>query len=135
MKKITGLSAARLLFVCPSRSLMSWINLSSGFGFCLSSRPCASVRSVANIWRERKIHTPIRTTNGSQEINSATNHGTLSDCGRAVIEERRDRVLSFRAFSQRKNVVLKRCAGVSLIVRAIQRVDAGNRRRAARQWW
>jgi len=32
------------------------------------------------------MQTPIGATNGSQEINSDTNHGTLSDCGRAVIE-------------------------------------------------
>jgi len=37
------------------------------------------------ICRDRKIHTPISATNGSHEINSETNHGTLSDCGRAVI--------------------------------------------------
>jgi len=32
--------------------------------------------------RDRKIHTPISATNGSQEIRSETNHGTFSVCGR-----------------------------------------------------
>ncbi len=38
------------------------------------------------ICRDRNIQTPISATKGSQEISSDTNHGTLSDCGRAVIE-------------------------------------------------
>jgi hypothetical protein len=37
--------------------------------------------------------------------------------------EWRDRVFALRAFSQREGIVLKRYAGVRLIVRAIERVD------------
>jgi hypothetical protein len=38
------------------------------------------------IWRDRKIHTPISAMNGSHDTSSDTNHGTLSPCGRAVID-------------------------------------------------
>ena len=44
----------------------------------LAARPC--------ICRDRKIHTPISAMNGSHDTSSETNHGTLSCCGRAVIE-------------------------------------------------
>ena len=37
------------------------------------------------ICRDRKIQTPIRAMNGSQETRSPTNHGTLSCSGRAVM--------------------------------------------------
>ncbi len=62
------------------------------------TRPCASVSSLARllpkpmalppapcIWRERKIHTPIKAMKGSHETSRLTNHGTLSDGARAVI--------------------------------------------------
>jgi hypothetical protein len=39
--------------------------------------------------------------------------------------EWRDRIFAFRALSQREGVVLKRYASVSLVLRAIERVDAG----------
>jgi hypothetical protein len=41
--------------------------------------------------------------------------------------ERRNRVLAFRAFSQGDGVVFKGYAGVRLVVRAIECVDAGTR--------
>ena len=38
------------------------------------------------IWRDRNIHTPMSAMNGSHDTSSETNHGTLSDGGRAVME-------------------------------------------------
>ena len=38
------------------------------------------------ICRDKKIHTPISAMKGSHETKSDTNHGTLSCCGRAVID-------------------------------------------------
>jgi hypothetical protein len=67
-------------------------------------------------------------------ITQPDHHTTAEEHDMGQLSKRRNWVLALCAISQGKGVVLKRYAGVRLVMRTIERVDASSVARAAPRW-